>query len=130
MLGGLGLGPSARSCYIFGMGDPQSTIAEMDRALHVMLDENDALRAELARVRGRLDALMTAFDQNGALGILQMMAHDATLSPEVRIRAAGLAVPFERPKLSVTATTSVPLYDLLEARRRKVIEHDPSPPAA
>ena len=43
------------------MSDPQTTIAEMDRALHVMLDENEARRGlELARVRGRLDALMTA----------------------------------------------------------------------
>jgi hypothetical protein len=117
----------------------QATIAELNQGLHQVLDENDALRAELValraelgQARGRLDALMTGFSENGTLGVLQAMAHDATLPPEVRIRAAGLAVPFERPKLSVTATTSVPLYDLLEARRQKakVIEHDPSPPAA
>ncbi len=108
------------------MSDPQSTIAQLDRALTQMLDENDAMRAELARVKGRLDALMTAFEAEGTLGVLQLMAHDKNLPPEVRIRAAGLAVPFERPKLSVTATTSVPLFDLLEARRRKgkVIEHE------
>ena len=111
------------------MSDAQPTMADMDRALHIMLDENESQRAELARVRGRLDALMTAFDENGTLGILQMMAHDQNLPPEVRIRAAGLAVPFERPKLSVTATTSAPLFDLLEAKRRKgkVIEHAPAP---
>ena len=41
-------------------------------------------------------------------------------------------MPFERPKLSVTATASIPLYDLLEERRRKakVIEHAPDPSAA
>jgi hypothetical protein len=71
---------------------------------------------------------MGAFEENGTLGILQLMAHDTRLPPEIRIRAAGLAVPFERPKLSMTATTSVPLYDLLQARRRRVIE--PTPPAA
>lgn len=118
------------------MSDAPPTMDDLANALNVMLDENEALRAELARVSGRLAALMTAFDDNGTLGILQMMAHDSNLAPEVRIRAAGLAVPFERPKLSVTATTTVPLYDLLEAKRRKgkTIEHapgnDPSPPAA
>jgi len=111
--------------------DPSEDLAErcarLNDGLHQVLDENDALRSELAQVRARLDALMTAFDENGTLGILQLMAHDKNLPPEVRIRAAGLAVPFERPKLSVTASTSIPLYDLLEARRRKtkVIEHNP-----
>ena len=86
---------------------------------------------ELAQVRGRLNALMTAFDERGSLGILQVMAADQSLSAETRIRAASAAVPYERPKLSVTATTTVPLYDLLEEHRRKakVIEHEPKPAA-
>ena len=48
------------------------------------------------------------------------------------IQTLAVILPYERPKLSVTATTSIPLYDLLEERRRKgkVIEHDPDPPAA
>jgi hypothetical protein len=114
------------------MSEAQPTMAEMDRALHQMLDENDELRRELAKYKAERDAFMTAFDERGTLGILQLMAHDQRLPPEVRIRAAGLAVPFERPKLSMTATTNVPLFDLLEERRRKgkVIEHDPDPPAA
>jgi hypothetical protein len=108
------------------------TIADYDRALNHMMDENEALRAELALVRKRLDALVAGFDERGSLGILQVMAADMTLPPEVRIRAASAAVPYERPKLSVTATTTLPLYDLLEERRRKgkVIEHDPDSPAA
>lgn len=106
--------------------------AKLNNGLNQVLDENEALQAKLAQVQSRLDSLMAAFEERGTLGILQMMAHDKNLSPEIRIRAAGLAVPFERPKLSVTATTSVPLYDLLEERRRKakVIEQDPGPPAA
>ena len=36
------------------MSDAQPTVAELDNALHQMLDENEALQAELARVRGRL----------------------------------------------------------------------------
>src|SRR6516225_2426120 len=107
------------------------TFADYENALHTMMDENDALKAELAEVEGRLDALMTAFDERGSLGILQLIAHDKRLPPETRIRAAGLAVPFERPKLALTATATVPLYDLLQERRRqgKLIEHDPKPAA-
>jgi hypothetical protein len=103
-------------------------IADFRRALDQMMDENESLRLELKQVKTRLDALMTAFDERGSLGILQVMAADKSLSPEARIRAASAAVPFERPKLSVTATTSVPLYDLLQERRRKdkTIEHDPA----
>ena len=103
------------------------TFDAYEKALTQMLDENEELQAELTEVKERLAAFMGAFEENGTLGILQLMAHDTRLPPEIRIRAAGLAVPFERPKLAVTATTSVPLYDLLEARRRKckIIEHDP-----
>jgi hypothetical protein len=114
------------------MSKSAPTFDDYEKALNQMLDENEALQAELAQVRGRLDALMTAFDERGSLGILQVMAADTSLSAETRIRAASAAVPYERPKLSVTATTSVPLYDLLEERRRrdKVIEHDAGPSAA
>ena len=102
----------------------------LNTALNQVLDQKELLEAELDEVKQRLAALMGAFEENGTLGILQQMAHDTRLPAEIRIRAAGLAVPFERPKLSMTATTSVPLYDLLEARRRKVIDHTPTPPAA
>jgi hypothetical protein len=69
---------------------------------------------------------MSAFDENGTLGVLQSIAHDKSLPPELRARAAGLAVPYEKPKLSMAVTASVPLYDLLEARRQKgkIIEQD------
>jgi hypothetical protein len=105
------------------------TIANYEMALHKVLDDNDALRAQLADTKKRLDAIMTAFNERGSLGILQELANDKRLPPETRIRAAGLAVPFERPKLQVTATATVPLYDLLQERRRqgKVIEHAPRP---
>ena len=107
------------------------TFAEYENALHTMTDENDALKAELAEVKGRLDALMAAFDERGSLGILQLIAHDKRLPPETRVRAAGLAVPFERPKLALTATTTVLLYDLLQDSRRqgKIIEQAPEPAA-
>jgi hypothetical protein len=104
-------------------------IARLEYVIREQMKEIDRLRDEMAQYR----ALIAAFEERGTLGILQMMAHDKNLPPEIRVRAAGLAVPFERPKLSMTATASVPLYDLLEARRQKpkVIEHvEPDPSAA
>jgi hypothetical protein len=122
---------------------PEPTLVEqLEAALTQNLDENDRLRAELFRLRdelaaaqARLNALVSAFDANGTLGVLQHIAHDANMPPELRVRAAGLAVPFEKPKLSMTASVApVRLYDVLEAarRRQKVIEHapDPDPPTA
>jgi hypothetical protein len=69
---------------------------ELDTALHLTLDRAEAAEAELARVQGKLDALLEAFEKNGSLGILQTIAADKNLPPEIRVRAAGLAVPFER----------------------------------
>ena len=118
------------------MSDPkhtETTIAVYETALHWMIDEYEALETKFNAVKGRLDALMSRVRRLVTLGILQMIcAHDTSLGANLRIRAAGLAVPFERPKLSVTATASVPLFDLLEARRpkSKTIEHHPSPSAA
>ena len=120
----------ARLCYISPMSELTATnqIARLEYVIREQMKEIDRLRDEVRQHR----ALMAAFEERGTLGILQMMAHDKNLPPEIRVRAAGLAVPFERPKLSVTATASIPLYDLLEERRRKakVIEHAPDPSAA
>ena len=65
------------TCYIRAMSKKLApTIDDYERALHKVLDENEALHAKLADVQGRLDALMTAFDERGSLGILQLIAHD------------------------------------------------------
>jgi hypothetical protein len=104
---------------------------QMDAALHTVLDENDALKVENVRLQAKLDGLMEAFDKNGSLGILQLIAADKNLPVEIRIRAAAAAVPFERPKLAVTAKASVvSLYDVLERHRQteRVIVHQPETP--
>jgi hypothetical protein len=44
--------------------------------------------------------------QLDALRYLQMIYRDPQLSMAVRMRAAGLALPFESPKLAVTAVMS------------------------
>jgi hypothetical protein len=107
---------------------PANQIARLEYVIREQMKEIDRLRDEVAQYR----ALIAAFEERGTLGILQMMAHDKNLPPEIRVRAASAAVPYERPKLSVTATASIPLYDLLEERRRKgkVIEHAPESPTA
>jgi hypothetical protein len=101
--------------------DPKVLLDIIDKqstALEKLLAERDELRALLEINGQKLDAL----------SCLQRAYNNPQSSETNRIKAAGLAVPFEQPKLSVTATASVLLYDLLEERRRrsKVIEHQPS----
>jgi hypothetical protein len=69
---------------------------QMDAALHLTLDRAEAAEAELARVQAKLDGLLEAFEKNGSLGILQVIAADKNLPPEIRVRAATAAVPYER----------------------------------
>ena len=74
------------------------TMEEMDTALHLTLDRAEAAEAELARVQAKLDALMMAFNKNGSLGMLQLIAHDSNLPVEIRLRALSILLPYERPK--------------------------------
>jgi hypothetical protein len=76
----------------------EPTMEEMDAALHQTLDQVDVLKAANARLQAKLDGLMEAFEKGGSLGILQLIAADKNLPVEIRMRAAGLAVPYERAK--------------------------------
>jgi hypothetical protein len=81
----------------------QPTIAELDRALHTMLDENDALRAELAQLRDENKRLVDWInDDADALTTLQRTYLDPKTSTTDRIKAAASAIAYERPKLSVS----------------------------
>src|SRR6516225_7902494 len=54
--------PGAGLCYGWPMNAPtdaQATIAEYDSALHQMLDENEALRAERDQLRTEIDRLVS-----------------------------------------------------------------------
>jgi hypothetical protein len=96
---------------------------ELDSALADMLARNDRLEAELKRVQARLDGLVEAFEKGGSLGILQRIAADKTLPAELRVRAAGLAVPYEVAKPPSTSTVKVvSLFDILERNRLKDLE--------
>jgi hypothetical protein len=102
---------------------------EIER-LRAEIAKQPALRAELASAKARLASFESAFAEGGTLGVLQRLAHDPAVDPNLRCKAAGLAVPFERPKLSMTAAVQpVKLFDILEARKAKgkVIEQAPAP---
>jgi hypothetical protein len=80
----------------------QPTIAELDSALHTMLDENDALRAELAQLRAEVKRLVDWINgDSDALTTLQRTYLDPRTTTADRIKAAGAAIAYERPKLSV-----------------------------
>ena len=57
-----------------------------------------------------------------ALRYLQMIYRDPQLSTAVRMRAAGLAIPYEVPKLAVTAVVSEQDFATVLDRRLKRIE--------
>src|SRR6516164_7236722 len=79
------------------MSNSQPTIAELDSALHTMLDENDALRAELAQLRDENKRLVDWInDDADALTTLQRTYLDPKTSTTDRIKAAASAIAFAR----------------------------------
>jgi len=113
------------------MQTQEPTIAELDSALHTMLDENDALRAELAQLRTENQRLIDwIMGEADALTTLQRTYLDPKTLTSDRIKAAGAAIAYERPKLSVQLHVGPALLgDRLDAAKAmktidpKVIEH-------
>src|SRR5262249_42220768 len=111
----------------------QPTIAELDSALHTMLDENEALRAELIRLRDEVKQLVDWINgDRDALTCLQSVYNDPKASEANRVKAAASALPFERPKLTfnVQVGPAVLGQRLDQARMKtepKVIEHQAAP---
>ena len=79
-------------------------------------------------------------DDHDALGLLQAVYRNPQIPLNTLMRAAGMALPFERPKLAVVVTNREgDLADRLMAAiaasdkvinsqsRMKTIEHEPSP---
>jgi hypothetical protein len=107
------------------MPTQQPTIAELDSALHTMLDENDALRAELAQLRAENKQLVDWIMGNcDALTTLQRTYLDPKTTTTDRIKAAGAAIAYERTKLSVQVHVGPALLGerLDQARTMKTIE--------
>ena len=113
--------------------DAQKLIAEMDGALHTMLDEN-ALRAERDQLRSEVKQLIDwVMGDRDALHCLQSIYNDVGAAEGSRIKAAAAAIAFDRPKLSVSVQVSGPavLGERLDQSRTMktvnppLIEHQP-----
>ena len=96
----------------------------MPKAVDEALDRDERERER------RLSEL--GLDDNGSLGLLQSIYSSPAMPLSVRMRAAIEALPFETPKLAVTASlSSGDFADRLEkafSRSAKVIEADPTRP--
>ena len=74
--------------------DAQKLIAEMDAALHTMLDENEELRAERDQLRAELKQLLDwVTGDRDALHCLQSIYNSPHADQSSRIKAAAAARP-------------------------------------
>ena len=76
--------------------DAQKLIAEMDGALHTMLDENEALRAQVGELRGEIKRLVDWINgDRDALHCLQSIYNSPHADQGSRIKAASAAIGYE-----------------------------------
>jgi hypothetical protein len=125
----------------------EQNIQNLITATRDLLAENDDLKSKIAALETELCALRPQLaefekllealsDERGCLLVLQQIAHNEKLPHITRLKAASAALPYERPKLAITAVTSeTDLFAILEAKRQerrrlKLIEHQADPPAA
>ena len=112
----------------------QELLDRYEYTLKYQRDEIDRLRAELERQDEELKQLLAWINgDSDALTTLQRTYMDPRISTPDRIKAAGAAIAYERPKLSVQVPVgpSVLSERLAQARsikaaEPKVIEHDPA----
>jgi hypothetical protein len=109
--------------------DPQKLIAEMDGALHTMLDENEALRAERDQLRAEVKRLVDWITgDRDALVCLQSIYNDPSAPENNRIKAASAAIGYERPKLTFGVQISGPAVlgeRLDQGRTMKTVNQPP-----
>ena len=96
---------------------PEQKLKRHEDALIACMAEIEKLRAENARLRS---------EKSDALSVCKEVYSDPTAPPALRIKAAGLALPHETPRLQsvpppleLTAEPVVPLAELVEARRAR-----------
>jgi hypothetical protein len=104
------------------MTDPEKaeyegTIRLLVTKLEETVGENDRLREENARLRS---------SENNAHSVLKEIYSDPTASPAVRVKAAGLALPHETPRLmpqppaiDATCEEIEPLTAVIERQRAR-----------
>jgi hypothetical protein len=73
------------------LAECESIIQQLVTKLEETVGENDRLREENARLRS---------SENNAHAVLREVYNDPTASPAVRVKAAGLALPHEVPRLT------------------------------
>jgi hypothetical protein len=94
-------------------------MAALARATEELIAENEALRAQLKHRDELIESLTKTIDERGTLGVLQMMAHDMRLPANIRVKAAEIAISYERakPPIAVAAHIDFSLFNLLEEKR-------------
>jgi hypothetical protein len=93
--------------------------AEYEDVLRRLTAKCEELVAENARLRS---------SENNAHAVLREVYNDPTASPAVRVKAAGLALPHEKPRLTpvappleLTAEPYEPLPALIERQRARML---------
>jgi hypothetical protein len=91
--------------------------AEYDDVVRQLMAKCEQLAAENARLRS---------SENNAHSVLREVYNDPTASPAVRVKAAGLALPHEVPRLEsvpppleLTAEVIEPLADVVARQRAR-----------
>ena len=108
--------------------DAQKLIAEMDGALHTMLDENEALRTQVAKLQAEVKQLVDwVMGDRDALVCLQSIYNDPSAPENSRIKAASAAIGYERPKLTFGVQISGPavLGERLDRTKTMKTVHQP-----
>ena len=108
---------------------PQELLDRCEYTIKYQMAEIDRLRAELERRDEEVKQLIAWIDGDAdALACLQRTYMDPKTSTSDRIKAAGAAIAYERPKLSVQVRVGPALLGerLDQAETIKTIEHDPA----
>ena len=112
------------------MNKTAPTLADYEKALHQMLDENEALRAEITKLNGQLSTLVDwIMGDADALTTLQAVYLNSDEPAGNRIKAAAAAIAYERPKLAATGLVVMDFRERVRQARLmaplKTIEHRP-----
>jgi hypothetical protein len=108
------------------------TLAIYEKALHKMLDENEAQRLEIVNLKQQLSTLVNWINGDAnALTTLQSMYLNPDEPAGNRIKAAAAAIGYEQPKLAATANLVVDFRQRVQRARLKatpkLIERIPEP---